>query len=134
MKKSDERQALQQMIDESFESLKPHSPESPRYIAITNAFAWMIATDIQPFSVVEDEGFKIYKYHGSAIQATQSQILPDKIIPGMYEETREKVKTCVNSPMFLVLTTDCWMSPVDLYLTHKDSCQLGLVCNYNICS
>ena len=37
--------------------MKPYSTESPRYIAITNAVARMIATDFQPFSVVEDEDF-----------------------------------------------------------------------------
>ena len=59
VKKSDERQALQPKIDESFEALKPYSTESPQYIAITNAVARMIVTDFQPFSVVEDEGFKL---------------------------------------------------------------------------
>ena len=59
VKKSDERQALQPKIDENFEALKPYSTESPRYIAITNAVAQMIATDFQPFSAVQDEGFKL---------------------------------------------------------------------------
>ena len=54
-----ERQASQPKIDESFEALKPYSTESPRYIAITNAVAQVISTDFQPFSIVEDKGFKL---------------------------------------------------------------------------
>ena len=59
MNNSDARLASQPKIDESFEAMKPYSTESPQYVAITNAVAQMIATDFQPFSIIEDEGFKL---------------------------------------------------------------------------
>ena len=119
VKKSDERQPLQPKIDESFEALKPYSTESPRYISITNAVARMIATDFQPFSVVEDEGFKlVLNVMDQRYKLPSRKHFSEKIIPRMYEETREKVKTCVNSTMFLALTTDCWTSrAVNSYLS-----------------
>ena len=40
-------------------SLNPYSPASQHYVAITRAIARFIATDFQPFLIVEDEGFRL---------------------------------------------------------------------------
>jgi len=51
----------QPRIDETLDALNPYHPTSQQYIAITRAVAGMIAADFQPFSVVEDEGFRHFR-------------------------------------------------------------------------
>ena len=116
---SDERQASQPKIDESFEAMKPYNTESPRYIAITNAVARMIATDFQPFSIVEDEGFKlVLNVMDQRYKVPSRKYFSEKIIPNMYKDVREKVKSSIQSATFLAMTTDCWTSrAVDSYLS-----------------
>ena len=56
--KEEEDKLLQPKINETLEALNLYSPASPRHVSITKAIALMIAIDFQPFSIVEDEGFK----------------------------------------------------------------------------
>ena len=57
-KRSREEDKLQPKIDETLDALNPYNSSSQYFVAITRAVAGMIATDFQPFSIVEDEGFR----------------------------------------------------------------------------
>ena len=57
--KEDDDKLIQLKINETIEALNPYSSVSQRHIAITRAVARMITTDFQPYSIVEDEGFRV---------------------------------------------------------------------------
>ena len=99
--------------------MKPYATDSSRYIAITNAVACMIVTDFQPFSIVEDKGFKfVLNVMDPRYKVPSHKYFSEKVIPSMYEELRGKVKVCIDSAMFLALTTDCWTSrAIDSYVS-----------------
>lgn len=73
--------------------------------------AKMIARDFQPFSIVEDQGFRDYT---KALDPTY--ILPSRktisrtVLPRMYKKLKEELKTKVGSASAVCLTTDCWTS------------------------
>ena len=109
--KEEEDKLLQPKINETLEALNPYSPASPRHVSITKAIALMIAIDFQPFSIVEDEGFKrLLRILDKRYQLPCRKQFSEKVIPQMYGELREKVSAVIKSAMFLALTTDCWTS------------------------
>ena len=55
----DDDKAVQPRIDETKDSLNPYSWSSQCHMIITKALGHMIATNFQPFSLVEDEGFQL---------------------------------------------------------------------------
>ena len=109
--KEEEDKLLQPKIDDTLEALNPYSPASQRHVAITKAVALMIAIDFQPFSIVEDEGFKFLLHIlDRRYQLPCRKQFSEKVMPQMYGELREKVSIVIKSAMFLALTTDCWTS------------------------
>ena len=106
-------------VAECFEHQKPYSTENPHYKEITNAIALMIAFDFQPFSVVEDEGFKkLVRVLDPRYQIPSRKHFPETVIPKIYEEMKGKVKACINPIPFIAFTTDCWTSrAVDSYMS-----------------
>ena len=109
--KEEEDKLLQPKIDDTLEALNPYSPASQRHVAITKAVALMIAIDFQPFSIVEDEGFKFLLHIlDRRYQLPCRKQFSEKVMPQMYGELREKVSVVIKSAMFLALTTDCWTS------------------------
>jgi len=109
----------QTTVGQCFERQKPYSTDSPRYKEITNAIAQMIAFDFQPFSVVEDEGFKrLLQVLDPRYQIPSRKHFSETVIPKMYEEMKAKVKACIDPIPFIVFTTDCWTSrAVDSYIS-----------------
>lgn len=72
-----------------------------------------IVKDVQPFSIVDDEGFREYSY---ALEP--SYVLPSRttvsrsFLPQSYEDAVEKVKALLaNEAEFVTLTTDNWTAP-----------------------
>lgn len=105
-------------VAECFERQKPYSVENPHYKEITNAVARMIALDFQPFSVVEDEGFKkLLQVLDPRYQIPSRKHFSETVIPKIYE-MKGKVKACIDPIPFLAFTTDCWTSrAVDSYMS-----------------
>jgi len=73
------------------------------------AIGRMIAIDVQPYSVVEDDGFK-----GIVRELEPKYVLPSrkyfstKVIPEMYESTRARVQSEVDHAKSVCLTADTW--------------------------
>lgn len=71
----------------------------------------LITTDLQPFSIVEDIGFRNYSY-----ALNQSYILPSRktlsntLLPAKYEDIKLKTKDVLKHAKSVTLTTDCWTS------------------------
>ncbi|XP_025198007.1 zinc finger BED domain-containing protein 1-like [Melanaphis sacchari] len=79
----------------------------------------MIAEDLQPLSIVENEGFRnMVKLLDSRYQIPSRRALGRTIIPSIYSNVRNKVQTLLNDTSFIALTTDIWTSiNTDSFLT-----------------
>lgn len=92
-----------------------HSVSGPidplRQKALDEVLAKMIARDFQPYSIVEDPGFRQFTK-----ELNQHNVLPSRktlsntIIPDLYRRTHEKIKQRVRRAQAVCLTTDCWTS------------------------
>jgi len=69
----------------------------------------MLVKDMQPFSIVSDEGFREFV---AALDPSYS--LPDRmtltVLPGMYSDAVDKVKAELSEAESITLTTDGWTS------------------------
>ncbi|XP_060760348.1 zinc finger BED domain-containing protein 4-like [Neoarius graeffei] len=85
---------------------------------IMKSIAEMIVKDLQPLSVVEQEGFKsLIKTLDPRCRIPSRKIFTGEKIPSMYEECRSKIK-CLDAADSAVLTTDMWTSrATEAYLT-----------------
>jgi len=73
--------------------------------------ARMIALDLQPFSIVEDRGFKAFtKALNPSYILPSRQTLSKTIIPEMFSKVREQIMDKVGKASAVCLTTDCWTS------------------------
>ena len=109
----------QPRIDETLDARNPYNPSSERYLAITRAVACMMISDFQPFSIVEDEGFRhLIRTLDRRYQLPSRKHFSEKVIPQMYAELRVRVGAIVKSATCLALTTDGWTSRAgDSYLS-----------------
>ncbi|XP_037389152.1 E3 SUMO-protein ligase ZBED1-like [Pygocentrus nattereri] len=82
-----------------------------RQNAIDEELAKMEARDFQPFSIVEDVGFRSYSHALNPMYVVPSRkTLSQKIIPGLYEAARASLQERVKRASAVCLTTDCWTS------------------------
>lgn len=71
----------------------------------------MITTDLQPFSVVEDKGFREYtKALNPSYTLPGRKVLSQTMIPAQFSKCQESVKGKVAQAAYVCLTTDCWTS------------------------
>lgn len=77
------------------------------------ALAKMFATDFQPFSIVEDRGFRNYTSILNPMYTIPSRkVISKSLIPQLYESTRASVQERVKKATAVCLTTDCWTSRI----------------------
>lgn len=82
-----------------------------RQRALDEVLAKMIAQDFQPFSIVEDTGFRRFTKELNPNYVLPSRkTLSNTIIPDMYRKTHKKIKERVDRAEAVCLTTDCWTS------------------------
>ncbi len=93
--------------------------DSDRAQKITNAIAIFMALDMQPFSVVENEGFK---YLLSVLEPRY--LLPSRahfsqnVLPKLQEKMKAKVEEGLSTAESIAITTDGWTSrATDSYMT-----------------
>ncbi|XP_051241559.1 E3 SUMO-protein ligase ZBED1-like [Dicentrarchus labrax] len=79
--------------------------------SVDEELAKMIARDFQPFSIVEDKGFRSYTRALNPMYALPSRkTLSQKIFPGLYDKERALLLERVKKATGVCLTTDCWTS------------------------
>lgn len=101
-------------------SFKQHlAGSSDRAKAITNAIAVFISTDLQPYSVVENTGFKhILKVIEPQYEIPSRPHISQKVIPALYEQVKAAVVHDLSKASAVALTTDVWTSRgTESYLT-----------------
>lgn len=103
--------AAPKATETTIQSYFQHKP-SVKYIKkIDEGLALMIASDFQPFSIVEDAGFRQFvgllnpKYTLPTRQKIRNEIMPQ-----LYNAAKVKLKTILNDVDHLSVTTDLWTS------------------------
>ena len=78
---------------------------------IHEAIALMIAADVQPYSVVEDAGFKnLLHILEPRYKVPSRKFFSTKILPEMYEAVKARVQSDIDAAKSICLTTDTWTS------------------------
>jgi zinc finger BED domain-containing protein 4 len=71
----------------------------------------MIAVDLQPFSIVEDIGFRrVIKAFAPQYQIPSRKYFSETLTPKLYAEVTSKLKTIVEAEPSLAFTVDTWTS------------------------
>ena len=104
-------QLVDQKINHAFERKSKYPKDSPRQKALDDMLAEMNCMDMQPFSIVEDRGFRRF------IQALDPRYeIPGRkkitqvIIPRIYKKEEESLKKELENTEHIALTTDEWTS------------------------
>ena len=70
----------------------------------------MVALDMQPMSVVEDEGFKkLISFLEPDYTMPCRKTVTSRVIK-LYQDCSAKIKRLLDQIMYVALTTDCWTS------------------------
>ncbi|KAI4795310.1 hypothetical protein KUCAC02_031495 [Chaenocephalus aceratus] len=78
---------------------------------VDEELAKMIASDFQPFSIVEDKGFRSFTQALNPMCVPPSRkTLSQKIIPRLYDREHASLQARVKEATAVCLTTDCWTS------------------------
>lgn len=89
--------------------LKSLTPATQK--SIDEELAKMVAMDFQPFSIVEDKGFKKFTRALNPVYSIPSRkTLSQKMIPDLYQKERASLQDRVNNAKAVCLTTDSWTS------------------------
>lgn len=83
--------------------------DHPSAVLATRRLAEMIATDLQPYSIVENQGFVRYSRNLEPRFVLPSRrLLSERIIPDMYVQVKDVVRKSVVAAKKLSFTTDTW--------------------------
>lgn len=78
---------------------------------LNNSLIEMIVGDLQPFSIVEDTGFRNFTAAlDPTYQMPSRTTLSRSLLPQIFETCVEKVQKLLNSSEHITLTTDTWTS------------------------
>ena len=88
-----------------------YGDESYRAKCITKGVAYFIAKDMQPYSVVEGAGFRhMIKALEPRYKIPSRKHFSNKVIPALYEETRQEIVKELSDTASVALTSDGWTS------------------------
>ena len=107
---SKEKQSKQPSLFD-FRSKKPYSFESSQAKKLHKKVAEFIVEEMLPLSTVEKESFRdLVEALDPQYRVLSRTSLKDKVIPEMYEETRQKLLKNLNEITGAAVTTDGWTS------------------------
>jgi hypothetical protein len=86
-------------------------PDNPKQQLITEKITAMICRDMQPFSIVEDLGFRdVLKAAEPRYLMPSRKTFSTELIPQLFSKTVDVVKSDVHTAVSLAITTDGWTS------------------------
>lgn len=95
----------------SISQYMPKAMTPARQNTVDEELAKMIASDFQPFSIVEDKGFRSYSHALNPMYVLPSRkTLSQTTIPRLYDRERASLQERVQKVTAVCLTTDCWTS------------------------
>lgn len=104
----------QRTLKETLDLKKIFDINSPQAQKIHYAIGEMIALDTQPFSIVEDIGFKrLMNLVKPSYQLPSRKYFTTNIIPDMHTKIMAKIKQIVNNATNMSFTTDIWTNNSD---------------------
>lgn len=78
---------------------------------IDNKLLQLITKDFQPFSIVDDVGFREYtKALNPSYSLPSRKTVSSTLLPAKYEEVYTKTKEIIKEATAVTITTDCWTS------------------------
>ena len=87
------------------------SADSDRCKSIHSALVKMLARNLQPVSMVEDESFKEFVHHLEPSYTIPSQeFLTSNLLPRQFEDVKAQVRSKLSEAANVCLTTDIWTS------------------------
>ena len=99
----------QKTLEETYELKKIWDINSSQAQKIHFAIGEMIALDSQPFSIVEDVGFKrLMKVLKPNYELPSRKYFTSNIIPTIYSRVGAKIKKSIDQASNLSFTTDIW--------------------------
>lgn len=93
--------------------------DSPRAATLTRCLVEMIVKDLQPLSIVEDQGFQGFvSALDSKYKLPGRKSLTETHLVNLFDECKDKVRASLQNASSVVLTTDMWTSvSTEAYLT-----------------
>lgn len=105
-------------------TVTPYDKSSERKKKLDNEVALFIARDMQPFSVVEDAGFKsLLKSFDPRYELPSRKRLTDVLIPDLYKKAKANLKKLLSTTDVISITTDGWTSVAN-------ESYLGVTCHF----
>lgn len=104
-----------QKIEQYFVSKKEnfYDLNSAKCKRLNEKLAMFIALDCQPFSVVEDKGFRqLLNELDPRYNIPSAKYVSKTLIPNLYEQGQQKLRSMLSNKNveYVALTTDCWSS------------------------
>lgn len=99
----------QQDIAASFDRAKAWEFNDPRSLRLHRGIAEMVALDDQPFSVVDNKGFRrVMQLAEPRYSLPSDTYLRQTAVPDLFKSLREKVTDVIRDVTFVSFTTDTW--------------------------
>jgi len=93
-----------------------YEPNSKRKIDIDNALTEMVAKDVQPYNIVENEGFVKYTYVLDPRYKLPSKThLRDVLMLNLFKETSTKLAVIFEDVSDISITCDLWTMPMLIF-------------------
>ncbi|XP_077270860.1 zinc finger BED domain-containing protein 4-like [Temnothorax americanus] len=106
-----QKQVKQPFIDQAFQKIKAYTDGGSMACKIMNAILYMIAVDRQPFSMVEDKGFRNFVRIVAPLYTVPCRKTITMRSDEKYELLSSIIKTMLSKVKHLCLTTDIWTEP-----------------------
>jgi hypothetical protein len=101
-------QLQQSSLQSSFAKFESNHPKQ---VLITEKIALMICKDLQPYSIVEDAGFRAVLMAAEPRYVMPSRkTFSDEVIPKMHAKSIDAVKSEIHDAASIAFTTDAWTS------------------------
>ena len=97
-------------LQQTFTRSTPLQKDGAKAQAITHAIGMMVAVDLRPYSIVENEGFReLLKILEPRYSIISRKELTNNVIPELFSDLKEKIKKSLESSESRVnFTTDMW--------------------------
>uniref|UniRef100_A0A914DNN5 BED-type domain-containing protein n=1 Tax=Acrobeloides nanus TaxID=290746 RepID=A0A914DNN5_9BILA len=87
------------------------NPDGPKAKQLDRLIMEMIATDIRPLSIVENEGFqRVLNFIAPKYKLKSRSYFTTSLLPQLYNRMKNKVKDMLKNVNFLSFTCDAWTS------------------------
>lgn len=89
----------------------PYDKSSAKKQKLDSSLVWMLATDMQPAQVVDDQGFRRFvKDLDPRYELPSRRTIMRDMLPSLYREEIDKLNTELSKTSHVSITTDIWTS------------------------